>query len=284
MTPSFLSFSDELRRLQLEKNAGILDSIRRTSGWLKKQYGQLGVAAGEAMSGYHTVSPITGTTSPPILGTLKNFISNKIPTPTKPPGPIASKVQKVISSKPVKIVAPIVDQASEFWKLAQVTPYQQKTQYSCSAACLKAVLEHYGADMYAEHEIMHEIGVSDRGGAEVTQITEAARRLGFDAYDKCFSSLEEARSITQQDIPIIADFQSFKNPGKGHYVVITKIDDDTVHLMDPNTDGNERIITRAEAERRWWDRTMAKPHRLMPKWGVVVTPKDPYEPASPEPG
>jgi predicted double-glycine peptidase len=271
--PSFSSFVDELQRIELEKSAGLMDSVRRAGGWLKSQYGHLGVAAGEAMMNSHTVSPMTGQKSLPLVGTIKNYVGNQLPKPAKPPGPVVSKIQRTLTSKPVKMGIDVADQVSEFLKLAEVKAYQQKTQYSCSAACLKAVLEHWGADRYAEHEVMHAIGVHDKKGAEVDAITKAAQQFGFEAYDKSFKSLEEAKAVTDQDIPIIADFQSFNNPGKGHYVVITKIDDNTVHLMDPNTDGNQRVITRAECEQRWWDRRMAAPHDLMPKWGVVVSPR-----------
>lgn len=274
MPPRLSAFGDELCKIQFVKSAGPVDKLRGVGKWLHSQYGQLGVAAGEAMHGYQTISPVTGQMSPPVLGTLGNYITNKLPKPVTPPGPVLGGAQKILKSKAVQSALPIVDQASEFMKLARVQPYQQKTQYSCSAACLKAVLEHWGADRFAEHEVMYAIGVKDKGGAEVDEITRGARSLGFHAFDKCFSSLDEARGITAQGIPIIADFQSFNNPGKGHYVVITDIDDDVVHLMDPNTDGNERAITRAECEQRWWDRTMAPPHKLMPKWGVVVTPKE----------
>lgn len=275
MGPSFSSFAHELQQIGLEKNSGLGDTLRRAGGWLKNQYGHLGVAAGKAMMESKTLNPITGQQSFPLVGTVTNYLGAKVPKATKPPGPIIAKAQKVLSSKPVKVGLDLADQTSEFLKLAQVSPYQQKTQYSCSAACLKAVLEHWGADRFAEHEIMHAIGVKQKGGAEVDQITQAAQSLGFEAYDKSFDSLDEARQLTDQDIPIIADIQSFNNPGSGHYVVITKIDDNIVHLMDPNTDGNERIITRAEMEKRWWDRRMQAPHELMPKWGVVVTPRSP---------
>ncbi len=269
-SPMFTAFSDEVRRIQLEKSAGL-------GGWLKNQYNHLGVAAGEAMHGYQSVSPLTSQPTAPILGTLKNFVGSKLPKlpkATKPPGAVLGGLQKLLESKPARAIIPIIDQASNFVKLARVSPYQQKTQYSCSAACLKAVLEHWGADRFAEHEIMHAIGVRDKAGAEVDEITAGAKKLGFEAYDKCFKSLDEAKKITDQDIPIIADFQSFNNPGKGHYVVITKIEDNVVHLMDPNTPGNYRAITRAECEKRWWDRTMKAPHKLMPRWGVVVNPPE----------
>lgn len=269
--PLFSAFADELQKIEQAKTASPLGAAR---SWLKGQYAQLGHAAAQASMGPQSFSPVLGQSSPPVVGTIKNFLANKLPTPKGPPGPVIGGAQKLLRSKPAQFLLPAIEQASEYVKLAQVSPYQQKTQYSCSAACLKAVLEHWGQDRLAEHEVMYAIGVKDRGGAEVDQITEGAKKLGFEAYDKCFSSLEEAKSVTDQDIPIIADFQSFNNPGKGHYVVITKIDDDVVHLMDPNTDGNERVITRAECEQRWWDRTMAPPHKLMPKWGVVVTRRE----------
>ena len=158
-------------------------------------------------------------------------------------------------------------------KAAQVSPYQQKTQHTCSAACLVAVLTHYGFEA-DEHDVSGIIGVRQKGGAETTQIAEAARRLGLDAFEYSFSSLEQASVLTEQDIPIIADIQSFKHPGSGHYVVITKIDDHGVHLMDPNVDGNVRTISHEEMDSRWWDRAMKPPHPLMPKWGVVVLPPE----------
>ena len=311
-TPLFTAFSDEFQQIQRLKLASPLGVAK---SWLKGQYAQLGNAAAQASQGHQSFSPMLGQPAPPIVGTITNFLANKLPTPKKPPGPVIEGAKRLLSSKPAKTIIPLIDQTSEFLKLAhehyieycscgnvisrcrcmgphekrvtpngcsacrgvektaQVAPYQQKTQYSCSAACLKAVLEHWGADRFAEHEIMYAIGVRDRGGAEVDEITRGAQKLGFDAYDKCFSSLDEAKAITDQGIPIIADFQSFNNPGKGHYVVITQIDDNVVHLMDPNTDGNQRVITRAECEQRWWDKTMAPPHNLMVKWGVVVTPR-----------
>jgi len=269
-TPLFTAFSDEFQQIQRLKLASPLGVAK---SWLKGQYAQLGNAAAQASQGHQSFSPMLGQPAPPIVGTITKFLANKLPTPKKPPGPVIEGAKRLLSSKPAKTIIPLIDQTSEFLKLAQVEPYQQKTQYSCSAACLKAVLEHWGADRFAEHEIMYAIGVRDRGGAEVDEITRGAQKLGFDAYDKCFSSLDEAKAITDQGIPIIADFQSFNNPGKGHYVVITQIDDNVVHLMDPNTDGNQRVITRAECEQRWWDKTMAPPHNLMVKWGVVVTPR-----------
>jgi ABC-type bacteriocin/lantibiotic exporter with double-glycine peptidase domain len=159
----------------------------------------------------------------------------------------------------------------EFVKIALVQAYQQKTQWTCSAACLKAVLGHWGADV-PEMACIEAIGARKGRGAETTQIVEAAKKLGFDALEMSFDSLAQAKALTDQHIPIICDIQSFNHPGKGHYVVLTELDDEA-HLMDPNTPGNMRTISKEEMEQRWWDRWMEPPHHVMKRWGVIVAPQ-----------
>jgi predicted double-glycine peptidase len=164
--------------------------------------------------------------------------------------------------------------SDELEKLAKVNPYQQKTQWTCSAACLKAVLEHWGTK-FPELALIDAIGARKGRGAECNEIAEAARKLGFLAFEYSFDSLEQAQVLLGQDIPIICDIQSFNNPGKGHYVVMTRIDENGgVHLMDPNTPGNSRTISEEEMNERWWDRAMAPPNQLMPKWGIVIVPPE----------
>lgn len=162
--------------------------------------------------------------------------------------------------------------SDELEKIAQVGPYQQKTQWSCSAACLKAVLEHYGARI-PELLVIDAIGARKDRGAECDQIVDGARKLGFLAFEYSFESLDQAKVLLDQDIPIICDIQSFNNPGKGHYVVMHAAVD-KIELMDPNTPGNRRVISREEMDERWWDRAMAPPHHMMPRWGIVVVPTE----------
>jgi ABC-type bacteriocin/lantibiotic exporter with double-glycine peptidase domain len=161
----------------------------------------------------------------------------------------------------------------EFEKVAKVLPYQQKTQWSCSAASLATVIQHYGGTV-TEEEAVDAIGAKEGRGAEVTDIVDGAKKLGYDAFDFCFDSLDHAKLLLDQDIPIICDVQSFNYEGKGHYVVLHKIDDEGCHLMDPNVEGNVRVISREYMDACWWDHTMAKPHELKEKWGVVVAPPE----------
>lgn len=163
--------------------------------------------------------------------------------------------------------------ADELEKIAQVQPYQQKTQWSCSASCLKAVAAHHGVRV-PELSAIELVGAQPGRGAECDQIAAAARKLGFLAFEYSFASLEQAKFLLDQDIPIICDIQSFNHPGKGHYVVMVAIDDKRVELMDPNTPGNWRVVSHAEMNARWWDRAMAPPHDMMWKYGIVVVPPE----------
>lgn len=188
--------------------------------------------------------------------------------------PIPGAVPLYVAAK--KVVPPLASKAGttlrNMIKEGQVEPYQQETQYSCSAACLRAVLLHYGIDL-PEKELVHRIGATPRRGAEIDQITKAAWDLGLDAFLYEFNDLDQAKFLLDLEIPIICDVQSFNHPGKGHYVVLTAIEGDRVYLMDPNTPGNERVLTRDHMDARWWDWTMVG-HLLKEKWGAVVLPPE----------
>jgi hypothetical protein len=159
-------------------------------------------------------------------------------------------------------------------KTAQVGTHQQETEWTCSAACLRAALLHLGYDL-PEADLAEVIGAKEGRGAETTQIVEAVQSLGLDAWEQGFESLEDAKDVLRQGIPIIADIQSFNYQGKGHYVLLCGFNETGFKMMDPNTKGmtavpNWRIVPDAKMEEIWWDRAMAPPHELMPKWGVMV--------------
>lgn len=157
-------------------------------------------------------------------------------------------------------------------KHAQVDAYQQKTDWTCSAACLKAVMAHWGKDV-PELLVIQAIGAKKGRGAETTQIVEAAKKFGFDSFEMGFDSMEQAQhfmGMFDQNVPLICDIQSFNHPGKGHYVVLTSLDEHRAELMDPNTPGNQRSLSVEEMEERWWDRWMAPPHEVQERWAIVI--------------
>jgi ABC-type bacteriocin/lantibiotic exporter with double-glycine peptidase domain len=146
----------------------------------------------------------------------------------------------------------------------QVEPYQQITPYSCSAASLLAILRHFGDYSRSEPELMVAVGVKAGLGASAKSVVDAARHLGFSAALRRFSSLAEARQYTSSGIPIIADVASWNYPGKRHFVVIASFDDYRAYVMDPNTPGNQRVLTYPELEERWTHRESGE------RFGVVV--------------
>lgn len=217
---------------------------------------------------------IVGALAIPAPGVTESYLAGKHVASKLLGGgrPAAAVPAAVPAPTGLKKLASISAFADELEKIAEVLPYQQKTQWTCSAACLKAVLNHHGVEV-PELLLIQLIGARPGRGAECDQIANAARKLGFSAFEYSFANLDQAKVLLDQDLPIICDIQSFNHPGKGHYVVMTGIED-VVHLMDPNTPGNTREISKEEMEERWWDRAMAPPHQMMPKWGIVVVPPE----------
>jgi ABC-type bacteriocin/lantibiotic exporter with double-glycine peptidase domain len=146
--------------------------------------------------------------------------------------------------------------------LGQVEPYQQSTEYNCAAATSHAVMKHWGFHV-SEAQLARLIGVKPEVGATTTQIVDTARDLGFDAKQRRFRSVDELKALTDQDVPVIANVESFTRPPDGHFVVATDVNDD-VELMDPNTPGNRRVLSRRAFDKRW--------HRRG-RIGVVIRPR-----------
>jgi len=147
--------------------------------------------------------------------------------------------------------------------LGQVAPYQQIEKYSCGAATLKAVLGHWGEHV-PERKLIKEIGIDPENGSTAVQVADAARRRGYNANVRLFSSITELGKVTAQDTPVILAIRSFTRPNQGHFVVATKVQPGAVEIMDPNVKGNRRTLTHRELDSRWAFRDRV---------GLVVTPK-----------
>lgn len=155
---------------------------------------------------------------------------------------------------------------------ANVPLHQQEKKTTCSAACLKMVLNKYGLEK-SEKELEQLIEVG-KSGAEGNQIRDAAKKLGFKAEWKQLS-LKEAINLLEKDIPIIADCKSWNYPGKFHWVVLEDIDlkNNKVEIADPNTKGNKRSISLKELDERWKTKHMHT-HKDLTRAGVVIYPTE----------
>jgi len=148
-------------------------------------------------------------------------------------------------------------------QLGDVEPYQQIERYSCGAATLKAVMQHWN-DRVSERTLIKEIGIDPDSGSTAVQVAAAARRRGYQASVRRFSSITDLGTVTAQDVPVILAIRSFTRPNQGHFVVATGVKPDRVEIMDPNVRGNRRSLTHRELDDRW---------KFRDRVGVVVTPK-----------
>jgi ABC-type bacteriocin/lantibiotic exporter with double-glycine peptidase domain len=147
--------------------------------------------------------------------------------------------------------------------LGQAAPYQQIEKYSCGAATLKSVFGHWGEHV-RERTLIKEIGIDPENGSTAIQVADAARRRGYNATVKMFSSIAELGKVTSQDTPVILAIRSFTRPNQGHFVVANEVKTNTVEIMDPNVKGNRRTLTHRELDERW---------KFRDRVGVIVTPK-----------
>ena len=145
----------------------------------------------------------------------------------------------------------------------QVEPYQQIQNYSCGAAALKAVMQHWGENV-DEPTLIREIGVDPKHGSTAQQVTNAARARGYLAQTRRFDSIDELGKYTSKDVPVIVAIRSFTRPNQGHFVVATKVKPATIDIMDPNVRGNQRTLSRGEMDARW---------EFRDRIGVIVVPK-----------
>jgi ABC-type bacteriocin/lantibiotic exporter with double-glycine peptidase domain len=153
--------------------------------------------------------------------------------------------------------------------LGAVEPYQQIEPYSCGAAALKAVLQHWG-ERVPEKTLIREVGIDPKTGSTAPQVAGAARRRGYLARAHYFRSVDELATYTSRDVPVILAIRSFTRPNQGHFVVATRVGKDLVEIMDPNVQGNRRLLSRRELDRRW---------QFRDRVGVIVVPKrrrDPF--------
>jgi ABC-type bacteriocin/lantibiotic exporter with double-glycine peptidase domain len=146
--------------------------------------------------------------------------------------------------------------------LGEIEPFQQSTEYTCSAAVSHAVFKHWGYDI-DEVTLAYLLKVDPINGASAARVAALARDLGFQAVSRNFGTINQLKRITDQGVPVILRVLSWKHPGQYHFVIVTSIDDFGVSVMDPNVEGNRRRLTHEELWERW------SPDRI----GVVIMPQ-----------
>lgn len=128
----------------------------------------------------------------------------------------------------------------------------QSTDYSCGAACLRAVLDYHGVEA-GEGELAELLGTSPAAGTSPEAIQRLSRRLGLETEARTGASLDDLAAALARNAPCICAVQRNTT---GHWVVVIGIDAGQVHLMDP-LDG----LCSQSAELftlNWWDESGGK--------------------------
>ncbi len=118
----------------------------------------------------------------------------------------------------------------------------------CGPACLHMVLKYFGLEK-SDKELAKLCGANAKTGTTAAQIITAAKKLGFKAFYKDFSSIAEIKKYIDKKIPVIVDWFSIDD---GHYSVAVKIDAKFIYLQDPDLNKINKIDLET-FQRIWFD-------------------------------
>jgi ABC-type bacteriocin/lantibiotic exporter with double-glycine peptidase domain len=140
---------------------------------------------------------------------------------------------------------------------------RQRRDCDCSAACAKAVEEHYGVVRPLAH-YSNGLSVERASGCDPRTIERFFRKAGY-LVTSGEMTLEDMRYHTARHRPIITPVTS---NGLGHYVVVYRVSDRlrTVYFQDP-WDG-PRKMPAAEFEPLWVDCDEDSTYR---QWGIAIS-------------
>ena len=130
---------------------------------------------------------------------------------------------------------------------------RQKTDYHCGPACLQLVLGHYGVAA-TQKELERIAGTNKRRGTTHTGLAHAFKAYGFAVEEKHHATFFNLKAwVMRRRTPVIVNwYAAFDHPAKGHYAVVTHIDDANIFLDDPEI-GKVRKVALATFKQLWFD-------------------------------
>lgn len=148
---------------------------------------------------------------------------------------------------------------AEYQERALMVPtVAQRTDFSCGAAALQAVLIYNGIHVNNERTLYKALGTTPQDGTAPEKIADVARKFGLKANWRTGIEVADLRAAIDAGVPVILDVQEPVD-GKtkpslpdGHYVVLMGIDDQRVMYMNPSG-GKVDTLPHAELINRWRD-------------------------------
>ena len=95
----------------------------------------------------------------------------------------------------------------------------------CGVSCLMSIIKYYGG--YARREYLKELTKTTKDGVSVYSLVSAASSLGFES-----SAVKSNIKELKNNLPFIAHIM--QNNQLGHFVVVYKISNKTISIMDPS--------------------------------------------------
>jgi ABC-type bacteriocin/lantibiotic exporter with double-glycine peptidase domain len=154
--------------------------------------------------------------------------------------------------------------------MIKLKPYRQKPGF-CGPSCIKIVLELYGVKK-SENELGRMTDCSPTIGTSGAKIVEAAKALGFRAFQKDGASIADIQKWVKKGVPVIVNWFSVN---EGHYSVAVEVTKKSISLMDPEL-ARVRRMSVEKFEHFWFDFSpVSKRTRksLVLKRMIVIQPK-----------
>lgn len=136
-------------------------------------------------------------------------------------------------------------------------PFKQTDDSRCGPACIKMVLGYYGIEA-TEDEICERCNHTYELGCTDSQMKEAIESYGLRCAIRNESSLKEIEMLLDLGFILIVDYlttginPSLEDMPEGHSSIVVGLDEERIHLLDPEL-GGVRSIKHSDFLRAWID-------------------------------
>ncbi len=108
--------------------------------------------------------------------------------------------------------------------MKKISYIRQISERDCGISCLSSIIKYYGG--YAKREYLREITKTTREGVNLYSLKEGCIKLGFEA-----KAIQSDIKLFEKEVPFIAHVLK---DNLGHFVVISKITNKYITIMDPS--------------------------------------------------